>query len=255
VVVTSDNGWPFPRCKANLYDSGTHMPLAIRWPSRVKAGQVITGFVSHADFVPTFLEAVGLPRQSEMTGTSLLPLIDGRNAPGCDHVFTERERHANVRVGDLSYPARSIRTAEYSYIRNLRPDRWPAGDPEKYVAVGPFGDIDGSPTKDLLLDHRDDPKIAPFFRMACAKRPDEELYDLTKDPHETRNVAGRPEYAMIQKELRSRLDRWMAETKDPRATPEGGDDRFDRYPYFGDRPQVKKVQTKKATAPSKADGN
>ena len=28
VIVTSDNGMPFPRCKANLYDQGTHMPLA-----------------------------------------------------------------------------------------------------------------------------------------------------------------------------------------------------------------------------------
>lgn len=30
VVVTSDNGMPFPRAKANLYEYGTHVPLAIR---------------------------------------------------------------------------------------------------------------------------------------------------------------------------------------------------------------------------------
>jgi N-sulfoglucosamine sulfohydrolase len=34
VVVTSDNGMPFPRAKANLYDLGTRMPLAIRWPEQ-----------------------------------------------------------------------------------------------------------------------------------------------------------------------------------------------------------------------------
>jgi len=34
VVVTSDNGMPFPRAKANLYDWGVRMPLAIRWPGR-----------------------------------------------------------------------------------------------------------------------------------------------------------------------------------------------------------------------------
>ncbi len=245
VVVTSDNGWPFPRCKANLYDSGTHMPLAIRWPAKIKAGQVVAGFVSHADFAPTFLEAAGLPRPADMTGTSLLPLIDGRRGTPRDHVFTERERHANVREGDLSYPARSIRTAEFSYTRNLRPERWPAGDPVKYVAVGPFGDIDGSPTKDLLLGRRQDPAIKPFFDMACAKRPAEELYDLRNDPHETTNVASRPEYSARLKEFRERLQVWMKATADPRDTLEGGDDRFDKYPYFGDRPQAKKAQAKK----------
>ncbi|MFO0957134.1 MAG: sulfatase [Isosphaeraceae bacterium] len=235
VVVTSDNGWPFPRCKANLYDSGTHMPLAIRWPSKIQAGRTVDAFVSHQDFAPTFLEAAGLPIPDDMTGRSLIPLMEGKEQPHRDHVFVERERHANVRKGDLSYPARSIRTAKYSYIRNLRPDRWPAGDPEQYIAVGPFGDIDGSPTKALLLDRRAESAIAPFFKMACDKRPAEELYDLEKDPDELKNLAGDPAYEAVRKELRDKLDRWMIETKDPRATAEGGDDRFDRYPYYGDR--------------------
>ena len=60
-------------------------------------------------------------------------------------MFIERERHANVRQGNLSYPASAIRTKDYLYISNFRPDRWPAGDPQLDVAVGPFGDIDGGP--------------------------------------------------------------------------------------------------------------
>ena len=36
VVVTSDNGMPFPRAKANLYDWGVRMPLAMRWPGRIQ---------------------------------------------------------------------------------------------------------------------------------------------------------------------------------------------------------------------------
>ena len=31
IVMSGDNGWPFPRCKATCYDSGTHQPLAVRW--------------------------------------------------------------------------------------------------------------------------------------------------------------------------------------------------------------------------------
>ena len=238
VVVTSDNGMPFPRCKANLYDIGNHMPLAIRWPGRARKGLTVSAFVSHTDLAPTFLEAAGLAPLPEMTGRSLLPLIEGsgapRPAPGRDAVFFERERHAYVRAGNLGYPSRAIRTEHSLYIRNLRPDRWPAGDPERVVAVGPFGDIDGSPTKDLILDRRGDRRIAPFYRLACAKRPAEELYDLEHDPHQLENIAGHPAHAALEADLRARLDRWMADTADPLARdPGNGREPFDDYPYVG----------------------
>jgi N-sulfoglucosamine sulfohydrolase len=42
VVFTSDNGMPFPRAKANLYDAGTHVPLAIRFPGKARAGRGAT---------------------------------------------------------------------------------------------------------------------------------------------------------------------------------------------------------------------
>jgi N-sulfoglucosamine sulfohydrolase len=231
VVVTSDNGMPFPRAKANVYDAGARMPLAIRWPARIPAGAVVDAFVSHTSLAPTFLEAAGLPRADGMTGASLLDLANSREVAGNDRVFIERERHANVRRGDLSYPMRAVRTREFLYIRNLRPDRWPAGDPEQYVAVGPFGDIDGGPTKSLLLDRRDDPAIARFFSLATAKRPAEELYDLRSDPGQIVNVAGEPRFGSTRKELRASLDKWMRDTGDPRATSDA--DPWDRYPYYG----------------------
>ena len=231
VVVTSDNGLPFPRAKANVYDAGARMPLVMRWPARIPAGKIIDAFVSHTDLAPTFLEAAGLQRVEAMTGASLFALMESRPVSGRDRVFVERERHANVRRGDLSYPVRAVRTRDFLYIRNLRPDRWPAGDPEHYFAVGPFGDIDGGPTKSLLLDRRTDPAMAPFFNLATAKRPAEELYDVRTDPWQIANVANDPRYATIRKELRGSLDQWMRETGDPRATSEA--DPWDRYPYYG----------------------
>lgn len=232
VVVTSDNGMPFPRAKATLYDAGTHMPLAIRWPQRVKAGSKIDAFVSLTDLAPTFLQAAGIPVPDGMTGTSLLPLLDRRGAApdGRDRVFIERERHANVRRGDASYPARAIRTADFLYIRNYRPDRWPAGDPKVHFAVGPFGDVDDGPSKRLLLDRREDPEIRKFFELAMAKRPAEELYDLRKDPGQRTNVAAVPTYATILDRLRRILATWQRSTGDPRIATE--DDRWDRYPYY-----------------------
>ena len=231
VIVTSDNGMPFPRAKASVYDGGVRVPLAIRWPGVAGAGRQIDALVSLTDLAPTMLEGAGLKPIASMTGRSLLPLLRGQPQPGRDRVFVERERHANVRRGDLSYPIRAIRTRDYLYIRNFRPDRWPAGDPELYVAVGPFGDIDGGPTKSVLLDRRGDPAIAPLFQLATAKRPAEELYDLRRDPEQVENVAGRPQYRDAQRRLRADLDAWLRETGDPRMIAD--DDRWDRFPYYG----------------------
>jgi arylsulfatase A-like enzyme len=231
VVMTADNGMPFPRSKANVYDAGSRQTLAIRWPGRVVANRAIDEFVVLTDLAPTFLDAAGLPIPGDMHGRSLLPLLAGQSDPSRDRVFLERERHAHVRAGNLSYPVRAVRTRDFLYIRNFRPDRWPAGDPALVFSVGPFGDIDGGPAKDILLSRRDDPAIRRFFELATAKRPAEELYDLRTDPGQVVNVAGQTSYEEARKSLRQSLDDWMRRTGDPRATSD--DDRWDQYPYFG----------------------
>lgn len=231
VVITGDNGMPFPRAKANVYDPGARVPFAMRWPGRVKAGLVADAFISTSDLAPTFLEAAGLTPPSAMSARSVLGLAAGGKEQGRDKVFVERERHANVRKGDLSYPVRAVRTDDWLYIRNFRPDRWPAGDPEMYFSVGPYGDIDGGASKTLLLERSDDPTLGWFFRLATAKRPSEELYDLKADPGQLTNVAADPRRSEAKARLRRALDEWMRTTGDPRGTSD--DDRWDRYPYYG----------------------
>ena len=237
IVVTADNGWPFPRGKTNLYDAGTRQPLAIRWPARFGGGRVLDQIVSLTDLAPTFLEAAALRPPPEMTGRSLLPLLTEKSPRWSNRVLLERERHANVREGDLSYPSRALRTPEFLFIRNFRPERWPAGDPIPYMQVGPFGDIDWGPTKDHVLAGRDDPRMKKFFDLACAKRPAEELYDLKKDPHQIRNVAADPAYAKTRRALRAELDTWLKETGDPRVLND--DDRWDKFEYMRSRPTTR----------------
>ncbi len=233
VVMTGDNGWPFPRCKANVYDGGTRQPLAVRWPTKIKAGRRCDDFINLMDLAPTFMEAAGFKPLAEMTGRSFLGLLTGEEKCGSRNVvYLERERHANAREGGLGYPVRALRTREFLYIRNLRPDRWPAGDPVAHKdPARPFGDCDDGPTKRYILDHRDEPSAQKFFQLGFAKRPAEELYDVKSDPHEINNLAGKPEYAARQKELQEKLDQWMRDTADPRAIKD--DDHWDKYPYFG----------------------
>lgn len=231
VVVTADNGMPFPRAKANVYDAGARLPFAMRWPGRVKSGSVTDAFINLSELAPTFLEAAGVTPPGSMSARSLLSLAAGAPSKGRDHVFLERERHAHVRRGNLSYPVRAVRTNEWLYIRNVRPDRWPAGDPDMVFSVGPYGDIDGGPSKTQMLERQSDPAISRLFALATAKRPAEELYDLRADPQQVRNVADQPQHAAAKAQLRRMLDQWMRTTGDPRATAD--DDRWDRYPYYG----------------------
>ncbi|MEY4485101.1 MAG: hypothetical protein RL693_2553 [Verrucomicrobiota bacterium] len=234
VIYTSDNGWQLPRGLANCYDAGSRVPLAIRWGKHLTAGRRVDAFVNVAELGPTFLEFAGLTPPMEMSLRSIKNLLLGKPDPiPRDAAFIERERHANVRHDNQSYPVRAVRTRDFLYIRNLRPDRWPAGDPDVLFIHGrPFGDVDTTKTKDFLLSHQDDPAYAKYVDRIFGKRPAEELYDLRNDPDQLSNIASHPEYAGSLKEHRDRIDAWMVQTKDPRVDPTY--DGWDQFSYYGE---------------------
>ncbi len=233
IVITGDNGMPFPRAKANLYDAGTHVPLAMIWPGKIKPGQVLSDFVGFNDLAPTFLEATNQPIPSAMSGKSLLSLVTGKvKTLDRDKIFIERERHAEVREGNIGYPARGIRTKDFLYIRNFRPERWPAGDPK--MGTGMYGDIDASPTKTYMMVHKNEQEMTPFFQLAFLKRPTEELYDLKNDPNQLKNVAQDKSYLKTKEKLSTELANWMKDTKDPRLN--NGGDYLEKYPYTSATP-------------------
>lgn len=231
VVITSDNGMPFPRAKANLYDAGTNLPLAIYWKGHIKPQRTET-FMSFADFAPTFLETAAIAIPQEMTGKSLWSLLNQKTKTHRNEVFLERERHASVRPENASYPMRAIRTKDFLYIQNLAPERWPAGDPFDQRAPRRYGDVDDGPTKSVIL--QDTIQYAYHYQLAFAKRPAEELYDLKKDPDQHINVANKSTYQKIKRQLSTQLATWRQSTKDPRLE---GKQPFETYPYYGNAPQ------------------
>ncbi|MBM1105204.1 sulfatase [Aurantibacter crassamenti] len=219
IIMTSDNGMPFPRAKANLYDYGTRMPLAIYWKGHIEGGKRISDFMNFIDFGPTILEAVGVDIPDSFQGKSLLELFyPDRKKSDRDKVFLERERHANVRKGDLSYPMRAVRTKEYLYIKNFEPERWPGGDPETYVSVGQYGDVDNSISKFLIMNMEDKPTDKDYFKLAFSKRPSEELYSLADDAYNLNNIAYNKKYNQVLNTMRNELKIWMIKTGDLRAT-------------------------------------
>jgi N-sulfoglucosamine sulfohydrolase len=245
VVMTGDHGMPFPRGKSNLYDTGTRVPLAIRWPGKVAAGRTVDDFVSLTDLAPTFLQAAELQVPEDMTGRSLMDVLtsgkSGRIDPARSFVLVGKERHVPAQEAPNmgGYPCRAIRTHEYLYIRNFRPDRWPNGTPDYEHAAIPgawYADCDNGPTKSYMIENRDrDALHRRLYELAFAKRPAEELYDLRKDPEQLNNVAAESDYADVKREIAGRLMVQLKQTGDPRAS--GGGDAFDEQPYLGGAPK------------------
>jgi N-sulfoglucosamine sulfohydrolase len=245
IVITGDNGIPFPRCKSNLYDSGTRVPLAVRWGSKIKnPGRVIEDFVSLIDLAPTFLQIAGVEIPSPMTGKSLVSIFtnkkDGIIEPDKrGFVLLGKERHVPGQEGHMGgYPCRAIRTHEFLHIRNFESERWPSGSPnfQKTIIPGAWlADCDNSPTKTYMTENEDkDAHHKHLWKLSFGKRPEEELYDCVNDPEQLNNIAADPDYAEIKTFLSNQLMENLSATEDPRVL--GGAEQFDEYPYFGSAP-------------------
>jgi arylsulfatase A-like enzyme len=99
-----------------------------------------------------------------------------------------------------------------------------------------------SPTKAWLALHRNDAQWKRYYEMAFAKRPAEELYDLSKDPYQQRNIAADPTYAKDRARLEARLMKILTEAGDPRVTGDGKT--FERPPFTAPSPQEKQRRTR-----------
>jgi arylsulfatase A-like enzyme len=235
VIVTSDNGMPFPRAKGQAYEAASHLPLAIRWPAGIPhPGRTVTDFVTFPDVAPTLLAAAGIdPAQSGLaaiSGRSLLALLastqSGRIESARDHALLGRERHDPGRPRNAGYPVRGIVTDRFLYLHNFAPERWPSGNPE----TG-YLDTDKGATRDVLLRSRRTSGVtSPHWELNFGLRPAEELYALAVDPDNVRNLAARPDQATHLSALRKRLFAALRAQGDPRLT---SDDPvfFDRFPF------------------------
>lgn len=212
IVFLSDNGRPFPRCKTTVYDSGIRTPWIVTWPDQIKAGSVCNSLISSVDLAPTVLELAGLPVGETFQGKSFRKLLKNPQATTRGLIFAEHNWH------DFEDFGRAVRSSRYKYIRNFYTD----------IPGTPPADAVRSDTYVKMLELRDAGKLTED-QQSCFQIPRQEveLYDVEADPHELHNLAGNPEYAEVQQELRTALDQWQEETHDrlPRARRP---DEFDR---------------------------
>ncbi|AWG23678.1 heparan N-sulfatase [Flavobacterium faecale] len=224
IIVTSDNGMPFPRYKGHPFDFATRIPFAVKWPNKIeKPGRVVNDFASFTDIAPTVFEIVNIKEKGsgmqKIEGKSLVDIFNNNASKSRDNVITGRERNDPSRPNGWGYPVRSIHNKDFVYSYNFHPERWPSGNPE-----ADYRDTDESPTKEYTknLPHESLP-----FIMCYEKRPQEELYDLKKDPECLNNLASNSKYDKVKKELHKELFEELKIQNDPRMF--GNGDVFDSY--------------------------
>ena len=224
IIVMADNGMAFPAAKANCYEYGIHVPMAICWSAGIQRQGVSDELVSSIDLFSTIVHAAGIKKPKGIEGHNLLPYLNGKSpSTGRTFICAGRERHSSSRYQNVGYPMRCIRDKQYLYIRNFRPERWPAGYPyfinkqgEATPMYKAFFDIDGGPAWSFMICHKDEADLFPYFMKAIAKRPPEELYDIVTDPGCLHNLAGEGEYQETLSTLRKKMNAVLRKTKDSR---------------------------------------
>jgi arylsulfatase A-like enzyme len=238
VVVTGDNGMPFPRSKGNTYHVSNHLPLAVMWPAGIKnPGRTIKDFISFIDLAPTFVDLAGLDAKTAgmkpFEGRSFRDILVDKPQVVRDSVIIGRERNDVGRPHDEGYPTRGIVKGGWMYLHNFEPTRWPACNP-----VSGYLDCDGSPTKTEILKLRP----AALWMLSFGMRPADELYNLESDPECLSNLAENPDHRARKQALRDELFVTLKKQEDPRVLGRGAE--IDAYTHAnkGSRGYYEKIK-------------
>jgi arylsulfatase A-like enzyme len=230
IVITSDNGMPFPRCKGITYDYSSHMPLAVMWPKGIKnKGRIVNEYISFIDLAPTFIETAGLDAEKTgmepMEGKSITDIFNDTKKHDRSYILLGQERHDAGRPQNQGYPVRSIIKDGFLYSYNFKPELWPMGNP-----FTGYLNTDGSPTKTTILNLKRTGRDKAFWNLNFGKHPQEELYQISVDKECILNLAYSDEYVKVKNELQKILFDNLKKQKDPRVLEKG--DIFDSYPFF-----------------------
>jgi uncharacterized sulfatase len=204
VFFYGDNGLGLPRGKRCLWDTGLHVPLLVRFPSRFRGlapaspGGTTDRLVSFVDFAPTMLSLGGVPVPSELQG---VPFLGPATSPPRAFVFGARDR-----VDEALDLSRSVRDHRFLYVRNFMPHiSWMA--PEGYSDAAPF-------RRELTRLAAAGNLNAAQLAYAGPRKPVEELYDTTTDPHQIHNLAMAPAHRATLERMRRALRDWLLTTRD-----------------------------------------
>ncbi len=210
IFYFGDHGGVLPGSKGYLFETGLSVPLVVRVPENFKhlvadglskENTRVSGMVSFIDFAPTVLELAGLQAPNEYPGKSFLStqttLADLNKR---DEIYGQADR-----FDEKSDLVRSVRKGNFKYIRSYQP-YYPDGLENFYR----YKQLAFQEWRTLFLQGKLNPQQAAFFLPKTA----EALFDLTSDPHETNNLADKPNYQTKLIQLRELLQQHQRHNPD-----------------------------------------
>lgn len=200
IIIMSDNGRPFPRCKTWLYEDGIKTPLVIKWPKGIKRNRAVSeSLVSVIDLAPTILDVCATEPLACGQGKSFARLFQNPSLPFRNYVIAEHNWH------DYEAYERMVCTEDYMYLYNGRPK----------LANASNGGLRGVPAFNSLLKAWAEGTLTPIQKdVFLSPRPVEAFFDLRKDPLQEHNLIDDPIYAKEVNHLRAVFKKWQKETGD-----------------------------------------
>jgi len=158
--------------KTSVHEGGTRVPLFLRWPAAKWQPHVVKPIVSHIDLFPTLLDLCGVkaPAGPKVDGITLRPLLEKAD-PGD---WPERTLFTHNPIDETNKFPGAVRTQRYRLVREIK---------------GPSA---GSSAK------ANDTSATPW-----------QLYDMEKDPSQTKNIAAN--HPDIVQQLGDRYDAWFTD--------------------------------------------
>ncbi|WP_254412627.1 sulfatase-like hydrolase/transferase [Dyadobacter diqingensis] len=213
VFYYADNGGVLGRSKRFMNESGLRIPLIIRIPEKyrsantLKPGSVSDRLVDFVDFAPTVLSLAGITIPQHLQGKAFLGAASTPDDAKKIAFGSRGRMDAGI---DL---VRTVRDKKYRYVANFMPHRiygqhikfmWMATSMqswEREFRAGKLNDIQSA-----------------FFR----EKPSEELYNVSADPDNIVNLAGKEEFRTILEKLRKQTYDQIITLNDPGFIPEAG---------------------------------
>ncbi|MCC3860878.1 sulfatase-like hydrolase/transferase [Pseudemcibacter aquimaris] len=122
IIVTSDHGYWYGEHalgaeRRMAYEEGIRIPLLIRYPAKIKAGDKPTQTALTLDLAPTLIEFAGLNIEKVRHGRSLVPILSGEQVDSWRDTFMIEYYSDTVfdRMDHMGYKA--VRSEQYKYIR------------------------------------------------------------------------------------------------------------------------------------------
>ena len=205
MIFTTEQGAQYPGCKWTCYENGLNVGFIVRWPGQVKPGSVSDAMIHYVDVAPTLVEMAGGEAIKGLDGRTFLGVLRGKTKRHNSVTYGVHTQMNAIGSPPTGYAVRSIRAGKWKYIMNLNhkvtfKNALTQNDNENYWAS-------------WVRTAKTDPKAARLVKRYL-NRPAEELYDLSKDPHELNNLAGREKQAKVKARLKQQLQDWMTSQGD-----------------------------------------